>query len=235
MQPSRRNRHSHHPRRQSGRDAFPRFRSPVHAAAALVWLAFLPLPDARADIVYSGGREISIPADFDGVYLDIDGGGDSQPNPVTGSAPFTGWDVNFFFGGLGIAGSPAFQPAREDSGNESTVLVLALDDPVDSGLAYSTGSTGSDDHLGGAGHFQEGVPGYLGFRFQTNDSTGPFYGWMRVTLTANTAGAVIHDWAWDNTGAAIPAGALPVPEPLFPLPALFLATILFRRHRRRAN
>ena len=43
----------------------------------------------------------------------------------------------------------------------------------------------------------------MGFRFTTDGSAGPYYGWMRVVFTANTPGGVIKDWAYENGGTAI--------------------------------
>lgn len=78
---------------------------------------------------------------------------------------------------------------------------------------YSTGAGGSDTARFGpeANQFHDSVDGYLGFKFTTHGSAGPYDGWMRLSLPNNTAGALIRDWAYDNTGAAVPAGATPEP------------------------
>lgn len=183
-------------------------------------------------IVYSGLQDIVIPTNFDGIYLDIDGGNGLDSHPVTSTAEFAGWDLNLFFGGFGIAASPDFQPARGDTGNETAVAMLEFGQTVDSSLFYSTGYTGSSDHLGAPGNFQDGVPGYLGFKFTPNDGGPALYGWMRLTLTVNTPGAIIHEWAWNTTGAPIIVGTTAIPEPdtaIF-LTGLLAATML-RRHR----
>jgi hypothetical protein len=166
----------------------------------------------RSAVVYSGVQNIVIPTTFDGVYVDIDDGAMS-------TGPFSGWDINVFFGGVGIGASGAFEPARTGAGVLDPVIRLGVSDEIGSGLWYAGAvETGSSDHLGAAGNFQDGEEGYLGFKFTRNDSNGPYYGWMRMTLTANTAGAVIHDWAWENSGALILAGVTSsgpsvVPEP----------------------
>ena len=46
-----------------------------------------------------------------------------------------------------------------------------------------------------------GTEGYLGFKLNNAN-----YGWMRVVFTNDTGGAVIKDWAYDNSGAAIVTG-----------------------------
>jgi hypothetical protein len=170
-------------------------------------LAFGIRHSANAAVIYSGLQSIPIPTTPAGIYLDLD-------TATTSAAPMTGWDINPFFGGVALGGSAAFQPVRLGTGNTDTIRLFAANDLIDSTLMYATGTNGSSDHLGAPGNFQDGVPGYLGFRFITNSSDGPFYGWMRLTLTANTPGALIHDWAWEDNGGAIQAGSLlSVPEP----------------------
>ena len=192
-------------------------------AALLIFviLAFVIRHSANAAVIYSGPQNIPIPTTFDGIYLDLDTG-------TTSTSVITGWDVNFFFGGLGIGGSAAFQPARIGTGNMDTVLRFDLYDLIDDTLHYSMGETGSSDHLDAPGNFQDGTEGYLGFRFTKNDLSGPFYGYMRLTLTANTPGALIHDWAWDDTG-----GFLTIPEPDRAL--LIITGILTMSMRRRRH
>lgn len=189
--------------------------------AALIFLACAA--PAPAAVVYSGLRNIAIPATPDGVYLDLDTGGIS-------STLITGWDINIFFGGVAISGSADFQPVRSGTGNEDPVQRLDGGTLIVSTLPYATGENGSSTHLGAPGNFQDGVEGYLGFRFTKNDASGPFYGWMRVTLTANTPGAVIRDWAWESSGSSIAAGQVPEPSPCA-LVAGGLALGLLRRVR----
>lgn len=160
-----------------------------------------------ATIIYSGMQDIPIPTTFDGVYLDVDAG-------ATSTSVFSGWDINPFFGGVGIANSAAFQPVRIGTGQFDAYKNLTLGTIIDAGtLAYSNGEGGSDTvHFGnGANQFHAGVDGYLGFQFLTNSAAGPYFGWMRLRLTNNTDGALIRDWAYDNSGAGIPAGVAPEP------------------------
>lgn len=185
---------------------------------------------SQAAIIYSGLQNIPIPATFEGVYLNLDTG-------ATSTSSMTGWDLNAFFGGAGLANSPAFQPARNGTVNDDAVMNLMMGSVVDGNLLYSTGYGGSGDresHLGsGAGQFTVGTEGYLGFRFTTDSSNGPYYGWMRVLLTNNTSGAQIVDWAYENSGGSIQVGVGSVPEPS--RAALLLlggAGILVRRKRR---
>jgi hypothetical protein len=187
---------------------------------------FLTLP-ANAAVIYSGIQNIVIPADFNGIHINLD-------NAATSASPFTGWDINPFFGGAGFANSAAFQPARLSSGSLDPVIRLNLGDMVGSSLIYSSGFGGSGDsvpHLGVASNqFGVGQEGYMGFLFTTDASTGPYYGWMRVAFTNNAPGGIIKDWAYDDTGSAITVQSIPEPSRALLL-MLGIGTALFRRRR----
>lgn len=164
----------------------------------------------------------------------------NSPNNSNGITSTTGWDINPFFGGVGIANSAAFQPARVGTSNEDAIVRLNSGDTIGSNLIYSSGEGGSGDvgneHIGlDTDQFAVGVSGFLGFKFTTNSSAGPYYGWMRLTLTNNTAGAGITDWAWDDSGGSILAGAgLAVPEPSRAM-LLLLSLAGFAARRRRVR
>lgn len=204
------------------------------AAALLLILTFSAAP-AGAAIVYSGLRNIPIPTTADGITLDADTGATS-----TSSTPPAGWDINFFFGGSAIAASADFQPARTGTGNQDPVQRFDADTLIVSTLQYSSGETGSSTHLGVLGNFQDGQSGYLGFRFLPNNSlpgASPLYGWMRVTLTGNTAGALLHEWAYETSGAPVTTGQVPEPGiPALVLPAAaWLIFCLRDSHGRRGR
>jgi hypothetical protein len=177
---------------------------------ALVLLSCVIGHSAQAAVIYSGLQNIAIPTTFDGVYLNID-------NAASSTSTITGWDINPFFGGAGIANSAAFQPARTGTGSTDPVVNFNAGDLIGGGLFYSSGFGGSGDpasHLGtGAGQFAVGQEGYLGFRFNTDASSGPYYGWMRVIFSNNTADGLIEDWSYDDSGAAISIPVSAAPEP----------------------
>lgn len=137
---------------------------------------------AVADIIYSNFLDTAIPTDFTGVTLSIDGG-----------------TINPFFGGVGVANNDLFQPVRSGTGNLDPLANLSVGSVIDVGNFFSTGYGGSQTHLGTT--FTDGVEGNIGFQLNGTD-----YGWMRVVFTGNTGGAVIKDWAYDNSGAAIVVG-----------------------------
>ena len=155
---------------------------------------------ASGEVIYRGLQDIPIPTDFNGVYLNIDNG-------ATSTGEFSGWDINPFFGGVGVGNSARFQPAQTGGTNESPILALGFGAPVGGNLTFSSGQGGSESHLGnGPNQFGIGQEAYLGFRFSTDANAGPFYGWMRVIFTANTSGALLKDWAYETSGLATTTG-----------------------------
>jgi len=173
------------------------------ASAALVF------PSA-ADVIYSNLQDLAIPADFDGVFLNVETGAWNNNT----NSPVTGWDINAFFGGTVLWNSPSFQPVRSGTTSTSAVLNLATGTTVSSGSVFSTfvqgvggeneggpGYGASQTHMGGgAGQFTSGTEGYMGFRLN-----GGNYGYMRVVFNSSGAGT-IKEWAYDNSGAAISTG-----------------------------
>jgi autotransporter-associated beta strand protein len=180
---------------------------PHRSALAAISLA---LP-ASAEVIYSNLQNIAIPATYDGLYLNVENGTWNTDM----FSPVSGWDINPYFGGSVLFNSPTFQPVRSGNGNMDAVLNLSLGTSVSGSSVFSTfvqppggenpggpGYGGSDTHLGGGvGRFTAGAEGYLGFRLN-----GTNYGWMRVVLTNNTGGALIKDWAYDNSGGTINTG-----------------------------
>lgn len=158
-------------------------------------IAILSLAGSAAgDIIYSNFRDIDIPVSFDGVYVDVD--------------EINGWDINPFFGGVNVANSPAFQPARTAAGSLASILNLGMGDTIDAVRIFATanGYGGSQDHLAataGGGKFGVGQTGYLGFRLNNVN-----YGWMRVAFDGTGSNAVILDWAYDNSGDPVVVGRI---------------------------
>ena len=153
------------------------------SSAAIVVLT-LTLP-AVADVIYSNSLNTTIPLDFTGVTINVGSG-----------------SINPFFGGVGVANDVALQPFRDGTGGSDTILNFTAGDIINSStatLASPGGFGGSTDHVGGA--FTAGTEGYVGFKLN-----GANYGWMRVVFTNNTGGAVVKDWAYEDSGAAAAIG-----------------------------
>ena len=150
-------------------------------------LLTLVLP-AAADIIYSGMLNPSaIPTDYTGMTVTV---GDGTLNP--------------FFGGVGVANNNFLQPGRIGTGNLDAIVNFGLGTTIDSSITLDSalGYGGSSTHMGaGAMQFVAGSEGYIGFKLD-----GVNYGWMRVIFTNNTGGAVVKDWAYDNSGSALVTG-----------------------------
>lgn len=183
---------------------------------------------SHAIVINSGAMNIPIPVDFTGVYVDIQNFSFS----LTEDSDFSDSDVNFFFGGSGVANGPDFQPVRAGSSNLDAVLNVSLGTMIDSSAVFSSGFGGSANiHVGtNSDQFELGQTGYLGF--QLDDGGNLHYGYMRLQMGNAGAGGTILDWSYESTPDL---GITVVPEPSqFALFAgiLGLAMIVSRRQRR---
>lgn len=148
-------------------------------------LAISAATPAGAGVVYSNLLDTAIPTDFTGATINVAGG-----------------TLNPFFGGVGVANNSLLQPIRTGSGGLDTIMNLTEGSVIDaSSLNFSTGSGGSQDHLGNT--FTAGEEGYIGFKL-----SGANYGWMRVIFTNNTGGAIVRDWAYEDSGSAVTVGGI---------------------------
>ena len=190
---------------------------------------------AQAAITYSGaGQNVTIPIDFDGVFINFTDPLDATAYTTSTSDPGAGnWDINAFFGGSAIGSSSSFEVSTDDGGINSTLMNLTTSDIVGDGSGlgeiFVAASSGSTDHMGGGpNQFANGVQGYIGFRID-DGASGFYYGWMRVTLNDDGSSGTIHDWAWETSGTSIQVGAIPEPS-AFLLGSLG-ALLLLRRRR----
>jgi hypothetical protein len=196
-----------------------------------------------ASIVYSGIQDIPIPANTVGVYLDFKDGADATPSGVSTfnvePSGSTAWDINLFFGGEGIGNSDTAQVVTASTATNATVLNLSAPTTVSSSSVYPVSFSGSTAHVGeGSDQFMSGTRGYIGMRidattFESNAGTGYYYGWMQVTLNDTGSIGAIHDWAWDDSGAAITVGAVPEVSTVGGCAFMFLGALLSRRRRPR--
>ncbi|MES2923538.1 MAG: hypothetical protein V4819_18425 [Verrucomicrobiota bacterium] len=197
----------------------------------LVPLSLL-VAQSHAAVIYSGLKDFIITTNFDGIYLDVDAGNLVAIDTV-------GWDINPFFGGEGIANSPSFHPVAATVALDAPVLNLTSGQTVDgSSLFASTypgGYSSSAIHVGNsAGQFVSGSEGYIGFSITTNDSLGPYFGWMRVVLANNGSTGLIRDWAYEDSGLGITTGTATsaIPEPTVLTLGLVCAAGFTLRRRR---
>ena len=224
---------------------------PLLAAAPL-----LVVGAVQAAVTYSGVVDIPIATSFNGVYLDIATAGTSTPpadpdgvDPdryTIGYSQPTDWDVNFFFGGIGIAYSDTFQPFVDDTvSNRSQILNVVTGTVIESEAAARTlginsyGGSGRSNGGTGESHFDTpdldgptysafspGSEGYIAFVLNPGGSEQ--YGWMRVTLENDGSAGTIHDWAYSDD---ITFTVGQVPEPGSLILVLLGSFGLFRRRR----
>jgi hypothetical protein len=193
------------------------------AAAVGVASFFAPQPEAKADIIYSGLQNVPVysGAVNGGVYINVE----SPFNFAQGSRP-GGWDLNPYYTGWYLYVN-ANTKIVLDGGSAANLTLGALVGPS---------STWSGAGWSGETVIPTGGTGYIGFSFDPDDVPGQqeYFGWfqMRVGNNNNLDGSVI-DWAYENTGAALPTGMVPEPSS-FAILAMGAAGLLTLR-RRRAN
>jgi hypothetical protein len=187
----------------------------------------------RADgaIIYSGTQNFAVPANnVGGVYIDFDAGTVS----LSGSA---GADANLFDfvtattnGNYNLRYLGAYGPNHAANGalTNGSQMALRLSagqligaaGPFENlaALAYQFRTLASAPLGPIYGQWNTTGTSFLGFRFvDANGQTD--FGWIRISFnagnfTGNGSAATIVDWGWDNSGAAIMAGAVPEPSSL---------------------
>jgi hypothetical protein len=160
---------------------------------------------AHAGIIYSGEQNLNI-AQFTSLNLNLDGdayGDLLLKNYVFGGGNYQGATVNFFPGKL----------VSFSSGGLSYVSALSAGFGIN---ASSVGPSFTGSMAYGSANpnaqFNTASNTFLGLSFA--GASGTLYGWVRVSVN-NAAGTfVVHDWAYDSSGAGIAAGAIPAPGTL---------------------
>lgn len=160
-----------------------------------------------AAIVYSGAQNVSITQGTSlNLNLDGDAYGDvTLKNYVFFGGNYQGASVNFFPGKLVTFNAGPF--------NYSYVKSLASGFQID---GSSVGPSFFGSMAYGAGNpnaqFNTVNGAYLGLSFASGSNV--FYGWVRVTIDNQSGTFIVNDWAYENTGAGIAAGAVPAPGAL---------------------
>lgn len=216
----------------------------------------LLVTSAPAAVIYSGVVNIPIPTTFNGVYLNIGQVANSTPSnnsPITQTDTYTigysepaSWDVNFFFGGIGIAYSDTFQPFVDDSVTNRSQILNVMPGTVISAVTAartlgtaSFGGSGTSNQSAGTSHFDAPTidnnayssftPGNESyFALVLNPGAAQLYGWMRVTLTNDGTPGTIHDWALSSDGNFTVSM---VPEPSIALLGGIGMLLMLRRRR----
>lgn len=161
--------------------------------------------DINPDIVYANSSgAIDITGDSNADFFFVDS------NYVASNAWFA---AVVPIGTQGVAG---------DLGTYNYPFKMALNDPINSTLTWLTGSATGSMALSinsafpySGSHWQgDATDGYLGLKLDISGQT--FYGWLRVSVAANTQSMTLKDFGFDATpNTPILAGAMPpvgVPE-----------------------
>lgn len=199
--------------------------------SALAFLLGSGVGTCQASVIYSWERDIAIPADDSGIYVNV------LTGTVTTTMP---WDpeagpwVNLFFGGTAIGSSGGFEPAltSPSTGNgDGLVRRFSTQEEIGPTLWFASGWNGSENHCGEAPYqFESGLPGFLGFAVELSEGGPLHYGWMQITVNESGTGT-LHDWGINGTSEeAIMAGS--VPECQVPMLALVTALPLVLSRRR---
>ena len=191
------------------------------ACAAVAATAVAAAPQqAEATIQWSGAININIPTTTAGVYVNI------QTGAFGTAAATPGWDINpWSSSGLGF-----FNPTAPAGGvyvvsgtgaanlTPGTLISGASTFCSGSSTVFSQWNLNSSNNL-------------LGFRF--NDGGGNLrFGWARISLsgTITAQPRAIVEYAYEDSGAGIQAGAIPAPGAV----ALLGAAGLMGSRRRRS-
>jgi PEP-CTERM motif-containing protein len=218
--------------------------------------------EAKAAIIYSGTRNIAVPAlSAAGIYFDFDtntasftptNGSDANIFDVYGTGSYNGQQAFYHsvsFWGPNKTGNMSLATSTTTLGSTMRLTAgTSIGPSVPSGMVFGRQNDLANQFYNyntgapvGAftGQWSAGGTGYIGFKFvAANGQTD--YGWMRVSLDPTRfqdqmVSATVIDWAYNNTGGAILAGQIPEPSSL----ALALlgggavGLALWRQHRAR--
>lgn len=197
----------------------------AYATLAGVALAAPAIPSANATIVYSGPVNLSIPNNFDGVYINFVTGATGTSG---GSVP--GWNWNPYNSGTAMSFFWNTSPNNGGlSTDTTTYAVLPFGAPISSANTYialtSTAATAG---------WNAGANAYLGIKITNSVTSAINYGWVHLMTTGTTGfPATIVDYAYDNAGGSITAGQVPEPTTFALLGVMAAGALGVRAWRKR--
>jgi len=201
---------------------------------------------AEAAIVYSGPENINVGYGSPGqLYINL-----VTKQVLTGhnGASLPGWDVNPFISSPNeFIYTPAAGELVRSASQPSTsgdIAKLTGGTTINGASPLVTATTGAFLNNNTAGDWVGAGTGYVGFKISHAGVNGgnPVFGWLQLsktstgTPTADPTGVTVVDWAYEDSGAAIAAGATGVPEPsCLALLAAGAMGVMVRRNRARAS
>ncbi|MCE2924781.1 MAG: hypothetical protein LW822_04905 [Phycisphaeraceae bacterium] len=205
-------------------------------SGAAVALAGAGAQSARADIIYSGLLNILAPGTGT-LWVNFDNGATS----TTSAASVPGFDLSIQGGALStnFAGPSLFVVRRVNNPTFLAQSTAALPSgyiigptpgaPFNFGYSTATGGTAIVGTTP-AGGWTFNANNTFGFSFR-DASNNVRYGWARIALGGSPGVRTLVDYAYENSGGTIAAGAIPTPGAAALLGVGALAGL---RRRRRA-
>ena len=174
---------------------------------------------AEAAVVYSGPLNIAIPNTIDGLYINLVTGAATTPasNPGYDLNPYVSGGNWNMFEGTGCT----------EIGVGTTFTALSAGTPIDGTGAFINGSIFPAAF---------GTTAILGVRFLRESDSATLFGWVRLTLPGSpfaTGAGTLVDYAYENTGAGINAGAT-TPAPTAGMAVLALGGVGMLGRRRKS-
>jgi len=179
----------------------------IAALSAVAGLMAVAVP-AHAVIVYSGPVNINIPANIDGVYLNLVTGASGATAPA-------GWDINPYSAGTALAPGFHLWGATTTTWLNSASLItnaagyiLAPGTSIGPGTNFYRPGGGTD--VGTAVTLN--APNLFGVQFTNEGGPSVHFAWVEITFGASVTSRAITGWAYESSPlTAIQAGVVPEP------------------------
>ena len=155
---------------------------------------------SNADVMYSGVVNLTIPANIDGLYVNVETGATGSTGGTT-----AGWDINPYGStGLSFYAASGTGHMRHPSATTTAKTNLPIDTPINSGAYFYGSSAAVIGTLPGQWAFN--TEGIVGFKFLASDGL-THYGWARIAIGASLTTRTLVDYAWESVaGVSIAAG-----------------------------
>jgi hypothetical protein len=171
------------------------------------------LPATAAEVCFTS-QNLDIPATTEGLYINFLNGVNA---PTESGAP--GFDFDpYAAASTTPTGQLRFYWGSASTGNAGVAssgdsyAVLPVGTRVGPSSVFSRAGFTGDTTAWTVGV----TNGYLGFRFRNETSSRINYGWALISTTAPLGFPMtVHSWCFDDTGAIIQTGGVPVPEDIF--------------------